>query len=47
MLTLVALAQFVLPENAAHAFLTILFLVSGQWVAFILNVPLVAFNANK
>ncbi|KAF4621308.1 hypothetical protein D9613_000825 [Agrocybe pediades] len=41
------LNQFVLPENAAHAFLTLLFLISGQWVAFLLNLPLVAFNANK
>ena len=39
--------QFVLPENGAHAFLTFLFLISGQWTAFFLNAPLVAFNANK
>jgi hypothetical protein len=37
----------VLPENIAHAFLTTLFLLSGQWTAFFLNAPLVAFNANK
>ncbi|KNZ74867.1 ER-derived vesicles protein ERV14 [Termitomyces sp. J132] len=36
------LNQFVLPENVAHAFLTLLFLLSGQWVAFFLNAPLVA-----
>lgn len=40
-------AQFVLPENIAHAFLTVLFLVSGQWIAFLLNAPLLVFNANK
>lgn len=39
--------QFVLPENIAHAFLTLLFLLSGQWTAFLLNLPLVVFNANK
>src|SRR6266478_543548 len=39
--------QFVLPENAAHAFLTLLFLLSGQWTAFFINLPLVLFNANK
>jgi len=39
--------QFVLPENIAHAFLALLFLLSGQWIAFLLNAPLVAFNANK
>lgn len=32
---------------AFHAFLTTLFLLSGQWTALILNVPLVAFNVNK
>ena len=39
--------QFVIPEHGAHAFLTLLFLLSGQWIAFILNAPLVAWNANK
>jgi hypothetical protein len=42
-----SVSQFVLPENIAHAFLTILFLVSGQWIAFLLNAPLLAFNVNK
>ena len=41
------LNQFVLPENIAHAFLSLLFLVNAQWIAFIINVPLVVFNANK
>ena len=36
-----------LPENIAHAFLSLLFLLSGQWTAFILNLPLVAYNVNK
>ena len=39
--------QFVLPEHGAHAFLTLLFLLGGQWIALALNLPLVAFNANK
>ena len=39
--------QFVLPEHKAHAFLAMLFLLSGQWVAFLLNAPLLAFNINK
>lgn len=39
--------QFVLPENIAHAFLTIIFLLTGQWVAFLLNLPLMLYNANK
>ncbi|KAF9526659.1 cornichon [Crepidotus variabilis] len=41
------LNQFVLPENIAHAFITILFLISGQWGSFLLNLPLLAWNANK
>jgi len=41
------LNQFVLPENLAHAFLALLFLMSGQWAALLFNVPLVAYNANK
>lgn len=31
----------------AHAFLTAMFLLSGQWIALLLNAPLVAFNVNK
>ena len=31
----------------AHAFLTFLFLVSFQWIALLLNLPLVVFNVNK
>ncbi|KAF9447177.1 cornichon [Macrolepiota fuliginosa MF-IS2] len=41
------LNQFVLPENLAHAFLALLFLISGQWTAFFLNLPLVLYNADK
>jgi hypothetical protein len=31
----------------AHAFLTVCFLISGQWLAFLLNAPLVGYNVNK
>ncbi|EKM81097.1 hypothetical protein AGABI1DRAFT_112798 [Agaricus bisporus var. burnettii JB137-S8] len=41
------LNQFVLPENIAHASLTLLFLVFGQFTAFLLNLPLVLYNADK
>ncbi|KAK2463155.1 hypothetical protein APHAL10511_004810 [Amanita phalloides] len=41
------LNQFVLPEYGAHAFLSLLFLLSGQWIALVLNIPLMAWNANK
>lgn len=32
---------------AAHAFLTVLFLINGQWVALLINLPLLAYNVNK
>lgn len=41
------LSQFVLPEMLAHAFLTLCFLLSGQWIAFLVNAPLVGYNVNK
>ncbi|PWN26600.1 hypothetical protein BDZ90DRAFT_233206 [Jaminaea rosea] len=41
------LNQFILPEMIVHASLTLLFLLSGQWLVFLLNVPLVAWNAKK
>ncbi|WFD36657.1 Structural maintenance of chromosomes protein 5 [Malassezia cuniculi] len=41
------LNQFTLPEMGLHAFLTLLFLINGQWTALIVNVPLVAYNVNK
>ncbi|KAF8070777.1 cornichon [Lyophyllum atratum] len=41
------LNQLVIPESCVHAFLAVLFLLSGQWMAFALNAPLVAYNVNK
>ncbi|KAH8087863.1 cornichon [Cristinia sonorae] len=41
------LNQFVLPEHIAHAFLCVLFLLCGQWIAFLINAPLLGFNVNK
>lgn len=41
------LNQFTLPEMGLHAFLTVLFLIKAQWIALIINVPLVAYNVNK
>ncbi|PKI83425.1 hypothetical protein MVES_002342 [Malassezia vespertilionis] len=41
------LNQFTLPEMGAQAFLSVLFLFTGQWFALLINVPLVAYNANK
>ncbi|KAG8533197.1 uncharacterized protein KY384_001980 [Bacidia gigantensis] len=41
------LNTYIVPEAAVHAFLTTLFLINGYWVALILNLPLVAYNAKK
>jgi hypothetical protein len=41
------LNTYIVPEAAVHAFITILFLVNGYWIALILNLPLLAWNAKK
>jgi hypothetical protein len=41
------LNTYIVPEAAVHAFITILFLVNGYWIALILNLPMLAWNAKK
>ncbi|GAQ38868.1 ER-derived vesicles protein ERV14 [Aspergillus niger] len=41
------LNAYIVPEAAVHAFLTFLFIINGYWVAIVLNLPLLAFNAKK
>jgi len=41
------LNTYIIPEAAVHAFLTALFLLNGYWLAFILNLALLAWNAKK
>lgn len=41
------LNTYIVPEAAVHAFLTALFLINGYWVALVLNLPLLGFNAKK
>ena len=41
------LNTYIVPEAAVHAFLTILFLINGYWIALVLNLPLLAWNAKK
>lgn len=36
-----------IPEAGVHAVLTLLFLVNGFWLVFLLNLPLLAYNVNK
>lgn len=39
--------QVIIPENTTHAALALLFILCGQWTGFILNVPLVVWNAKR
>ncbi|RVD88351.1 uncharacterized protein DFL_002540 [Arthrobotrys flagrans] len=41
------LNSYIIPEAAVHGFLTALFLINGYWLALVLNLPLLAFNAKK
>ncbi|CCG83301.1 putative Endosomal cargo receptor [Taphrina deformans PYCC 5710] len=41
------LNPYILPEAAGQAFLTLLLLVSGNWISFVFWTPIVAFNAQK
>lgn len=41
------LNTYIVPEAAVHAFLTFLFLINGYWLALLLNLPLLAWNAKK
>lgn len=35
------------PEGILHAFISILFLFNGYWFVFLLNAPVMAYNASK
>lgn len=37
----------VLPEYAIHLFMTTLFLLCGEWITVIINLPLLAYNINR
>lgn len=41
------LNTYIVPEAAVHAFLTIVFLINGYWIALVLNLPLLVWNAKK
>ena len=41
------LNTYIIPEAAVHAILTCLFLINGYWLALLLNLPLLAWNAKK
>lgn len=39
--------KLVTPEALLHAFLTTLFLLGGYWFVFLLNLPILIYDANK
>lgn len=39
--------KLITPEAGLHAVLTASFLLTGHWFVFLLNLPLLAYNANK
>jgi len=41
------LNTFILPEVVAHGILTVLFLLSGFWLEFLFNLPLVGWHLNR
>jgi len=41
------LNQFVIPEYASHAVITVLFLLSGCWFEFLWNLPIMAWHINN
>ncbi|GMM30870.1 cornichon family protein [Martiniozyma asiatica (nom. inval.)] len=41
------LNKFIVPKAAVHATLSVLFLLHGYWFVFLLNLPLLAYNADK
>ena len=41
------LNTYILPEASVHAFLSLLFLINGYWMAFALNLPLLGYNIKK
>lgn len=40
-------AQYIVPEAGLQAFISLLLLFGGDWVSFLLNVPVIAWNARK
>jgi hypothetical protein len=40
-------SKFVLLEHFAHAFLWTVFLLSGSWMAMLLNTPLLVYHGQK
>lgn len=37
----------VLPEYAIHLFMTVVFLLCGEWITVMINIPLLAYNINR
>lgn len=41
------LNKFIVPKAAAHAFASFVILLHGYWFIFLLNLPLIIFNADR
>jgi hypothetical protein len=41
------LNPLVLPEYVVHVFFNMLFLISGEWVPLLLNMPLIAYHVHR
>lgn len=41
------LNKYIVPEACIQGALTLLFLINGQWFSFLLNLPILAYDANK
>ncbi|CCH58772.1 hypothetical protein TBLA_0A09890 [Henningerozyma blattae CBS 6284] len=39
--------KLILPEACVQAFLTLLFLFTGHWIVFLVNLPIFAYNIKK
>lgn len=37
----------VLPEYVIHLFMTVIFLMCGEWITVLINIPLLAYNVNR
>ncbi|PRT53752.1 ER-derived vesicles protein ERV14 [Wickerhamiella sorbophila] len=38
---------YLIPEAALQGFVTLLFLITGHWLSFLLNLPISLFNGNQ
>ena len=42
-----SLNPLIIPEYATHILINVLFLLAGEWLTLILNIPLIIYHINK